>query len=252
MRILIIEDEPPALKRLKKQLQQSPYSIEIVECLDSVEHSVNYLKNFNEIDLIFMDIQLGDGLSFDIFTQVDIQIPVIFTTAYDQYMMKAFKVNSIDYLLKPIDNADLQSALEQFNNLKSRQINYNVDQFNTMIQNLIQKDYKSRFLIKQGGQLQYINTTEIQYFYFEEGYVHLVSKQNKTFIVEYTLEQLNEIIDPNNFFRINRKIIINIGAIHKISPHFNGRLKIKVEPNYKEEIIVSRERVSSFKAWLNK
>ncbi len=251
MRVLIIEDEPPALKRLTKMLKASGREIELVDSLDSVESSVSFLKNFKDIDLIFMDIQLGDGISFDIFSQVELNTPVIFTTAYNQYMMNAFKVNSVDYLLKPIDGDELNQALEKFENLHLKKVKYDPNEFKSLLENLIQKEYKSRFLVKSGNQLQYINTSDVQYFYFEDGYVHLVDSDKKKHIIDHSIEQLKNLLDPKSFFRINRKMILDICSIQKISPYFNGRMKLQLNPKFSEDVIVSRERVSDFKAWLN-
>jgi len=253
MNILIIEDEQPAAKRLTQLILKEESEAKIAGTLDSVESAVKWIKTFNAPDLIFMDIQLADGLSFDIFTKVKINSPIIFTTAYDQYALQAFKVNSVDYLLKPIDPDELSKAFAKFKMVYAHEpATYDQGAIQQLIQAMTKKDYKERFLVKTGQHLQYINVEDIAYFYSEDGLVHLQTKTTKRYIVDYTLDQLERMVDPNCFFRINRKIITNICAVKKIHTYFNSRLLLDLAPKINLEVIVSRDRVGDFKQWLDK
>jgi len=250
-RILIIEDEQPAARRLKKLVNALDDSIEIIDVIDSVEDAVAWFKNYDEPDLAFFDIQLADGLSFSIFEQVEIKCPVIFTTAYDQYAIKAFKVNSIDYLLKPIDPAELDNAWQKYQSLdkeSSPDLAKMVAAFQSMNQ---KKTYKERFLIKKGDGYKYLTVKEIAYFLSDGGLTFLIDKNGKRFIVDDKLDALENSLDPRQFYRINRKFIIGENAVSKISNYFNSRLKLELSPKSEEEVIVARDRVSSFKGWLN-
>ena len=252
MKILIVEDEAPAAKRLSQLILNSQAHAAIVAVIDSVESSVKWLRNFPPPDLIFLDIQLADGLSFDIFTQVKIESPIIFTTAYDQYTLKAFKMNSVDYLLKPIDPKELENAFEKYKKIYKQQQLYDVSAIEKIIQGMTQKPYKERFLVKQGQQLNYISIQNIAYFFSEEGLVYAQSKAGKKHHVDYTLDQLETLICPDDFFRINRKIITHLRSIHKIHSYFNSRLKLELKPQRELEVIVSRDRVGDFKLWLDR
>lgn len=252
MNVLIIEDEIPAARQLSKLLKEQLPEINIVTTLDSVEASINWLKQPRQlVQLIFMDIQLADGLSFDIFQQVKIESPVIFTTAFDHYSLKAFKVNSIDYLLKPIDPQELNRALNKylhFFNQHPPAINYT--EILSAIQSQTQPDYKKRFLVKSGQELKFILTDEIQYFFSEDGLVFAQLANNK-FHLDYYLEQVEKLLDPTLFFRINRKVIVHLNSIQKIHTYFNSRLLLDLKPVANFDIIVSRDRVSDFKQWLD-
>jgi DNA-binding LytR/AlgR family response regulator len=250
MKILIIEDEQPAAKQLTKMLQKANPSITIIETIDSVEASVKWLNTFPSPDAIFMDIQIADGLSFDIFSHTSINCPVVFTTAFDQYAIKAFRVNALDYLLKPIDEDELNDVINKLKQQKNTP-QYNVD----FLQNLSSKftktnEFKSRFLIKQGTTLNFVETNDIAFFFSEDGLTHFYSIHNKKHLIEQTLDELEHQLNPSDYFRINRKIIVSIKSIKKISPHFNSRLKLELNPHYLEEIFVARERVADFKTWL--
>ena len=252
MKVLIIEDEQPAALQLKKILTQADPSVSVIEIIDSVESSVKWLRTFPTPDAIFMDIQIADGLSFDIFNHVDIAAPVVFTTAFDQYAIKAFKVNAVDYLLKPIDEDELGEVLDKLKKRKAANalpIDNSVFLKN-LLQDFSKKDYKKRFLIKAGQNLTTVETDDIAYFFSEEGVCQFFQFSNKKHIVEHTLDELELLLNPKDFFRINRKIFVNIKAIQKISPHFNSRLKLSLTPQYRDEILVARERVNDFKAWL--
>ena len=248
-KVIIIEDEPPASKRLQSMLSVCKYPLEVVEILDSVEDSVTYLERFKDYDLLFMDVQLGDGLSFDIFNSVTIEKPIIFTTAYDDYTLQAFKVNSIDYLLKPIDQEDLDMALDKF----SRQNGSATGTFDLkfLTDSLKKPTYKQRFLVKKGKQLLVVPSDEIAYFYSEDGYTLMGHKNGSKHIVDLTIDQLCEVMDPGSFYRINRKMLVCLSSIVEIHEYFNSRLKMELAPNPSFEVIVSRDRVKAFKLWLN-
>ena len=251
MNILIIEDEIPAFKQLQKLLQKARGNTKVLEHLDSIESSVAWFTKYGMLpDLIFMDIQLADGLSFQIFQEIDITKPIIFTTAFDQYMLHAFKVNSIDYLLKPIDPDDLSHALDKYEKFYSKQAPLDYSQLISAIKHP-QKEYQQRFLIKAGQELRFIQTQNIGYFYSEQGLVFAVQNDGKKFNIDFTLEQLAEKLDPKFFFRINRKFIIHVSSIHRIHTYFNGRLKLDLKPDCSLDVIVSRDRVGDFKDWLN-
>ncbi|MEL6866897.1 MAG: LytTR family DNA-binding domain-containing protein [Bacteroidota bacterium] len=250
--ILIIEDELPASRRLSQLILECRPNAVISDVIDSVDAAVKWLRNFKSPQLIFMDIQLADGLSFDIFNQVDISSPVIFTTAYDQYTLKAFKVNSVDYLLKPIDPEELLAAFCKFEKVFQEPQRYDRNAIQELVTAMTQKAYKERFLVKMGQQLHYISTQEVAYFYSEDGMVHVKSRNSKQHIIDYTLDQLEEVLPPESFFRINRKIIIHIDSMKKIHTYFNSRLKLDLWPNTQLDAIVSRDRVGDFKRWLDK
>lgn len=252
MNILIIEDEQPAAKRLNNLILEHRPQFRILDALDSVEGAVQWLRAHPAPDLMFLDIQLADGLSFDIFNQVQVQSPVIFTTAYDQYTLKAFKLNSVDYLLKPIDPEELARALDKFDQFFGKKMNYDLQTIQQMIQGMAKPHYKERFLVRVGQQMTYIAVTDIQYFYSENGMAYAKTADNKRHLIDYTLEQLEETLDPASFFRINRKVITHIDAIQKIAPYFNSRLKLEIKPKADFDVIVSRERVGAFKNWLDR
>ena len=252
MRVLIIEDEQPAVNRLTKLIRSFDPAIEVVDCIDSVEDTVKWLKTFKEPDLMFLDIQLADGLSFDIFTQVQIMTPVIFTTAYDQYMMQAFKVNSFDYLLKPIDPEEFVAAMNKFRQLNGRKLDYDPSFFQGILDNIQKKSYRERFLIKSGQKFDYLPVTSIAYFYSEDGLQFATDKEGKKHIIDGTLESIENDLDHARYFRISRKMILSIDSIKDIQQYFSGRLKLAIEPNYTGDVIVSRDRVQNFKDWLDR
>ncbi len=250
IKVIIIEDEIPAANRLAKLLHQFSDEIAIVQKLDSVEASVQYLSTAQNIDLIFMDIQLADGLSFDIFKQTTITIPVIFTTAFDQYTLKAFKVNSIDYLLKPIDEADLHRSMEKYLQLYPKK---NIDfsgKILQMMQEMNAVKYKERLLIKRGQQLSYIKTTNVSYCFADGKLCYAVDNSGTKYLLENTLTQLEEQLQPAHFYRINRHLLVNIEAVKKVHTWLGGRLKLEIHPSTTTETVVSRERVNGFKEWL--
>lgn len=251
--VLIIEDEAPAFRRLQQLIQEADPEIQIVEVIDSVSEAVKWWQHHDAPDLVFMDIQLADGLSFEIFEQVDINRPVIFTTAYDDYLLKAFRVNSIDYLLKPIDPEELAASLQKYEQLRQA---FSTDQ-NVPVEVLVQAlkgdqvNQKSRFLIKLSDRLLAVSISEIAYFYTHEGLVWLVTLAGNKYVIEQTMEELEGLLSPHEFFRINRQYIARFESIEAIHNYFKGKLKVDLRPAVKEEVLVSRDRAGLFKRWLD-
>ena len=250
MKVIIIEDETPAVRQLTKLLQAISDDMEIVMQLDSVASAVQYFQSAPNADLIFMDIQLADGLSFDIFSQVQIKIPVIFTTAFDQYTLKAFKVNSIDYLLKPIDEQELRNAVLKYRELYFKKENDFSEKFFKLVQDMNNGKHKERLLIKRGQQLSYLKTEATAFCYADGKLCYAVDFNNNKYLLETNLSQLEAQLQPNKFYRINRHLLVNIEAIKKVHTWLGGRLKLELLPATTAETVVSRERVNSFKDWL--
>jgi len=252
MRVLIIEDEIPAANRLAKMLQSMHDEIEVIKECDSVESSVRYLRTAADIDLIFMDIQLADGLSFDIFQQTQVTTPVIFTTAFDQYTLRAFKVNSVDYLLKPIDEAELRQAVAKYRQLYSGSKNSFSEKIMKLVRDMSAVKYKERLLIKRGQQLSYLKTDATAYCYADGKLCYAVDFTSNKYLLEYNLSQLEEQLEPNRFYRINRHLLVNIEAVNKVHTWLGGRLKLELSPTTNADTVVSRERVNGFKEWLGR
>lgn len=250
MRVVIIEDEIHAANRLAKMLQSIGDEMEVVQRLDSVESGVKYLQSAENIDLIFMDIQLADGLSFDIFQQTEVRSPVIFTTAFDQYTLKAFKVNSVDYLLKPIDEKELEVAVDKYKRLYDKKENVFSDKILKLVQEMNATRYKERLLIKRGQQLSYLKTEATAYCFADGKLCYAVDFTGNKYLVEINLSQLEEQLQPNKFYRINRQLLVNIEAVSKVHTWLGGRLKLELLPSSTVDTIVSRERVNGFKEWL--
>ena len=254
MKILIIEDEEPAAERLSQLVMEIMPDAEIHGPIDTISATLAHLKTKPVYDLILLDIQLADGKSFTIFTEIDVVTPVIFTTAYDEYALQAFELNSIDYLLKPVNREKLKSALEKFRKLKEYYGTENPNlQLYEMIRNLRpgKPVYKDRFLISKGDEMIPIKVSEIACFYAEDKEVFLLTHNNKRCIIPHTIEELSEKLDPKLFFRVNRQFIVSAEAISKVHNYFNFKLKVEISANPKLEIIVSRARTSAFKAWMN-
>lgn len=251
MKSIIIEDEKLAADRLEELIKEIDASIEVTAKLTSIENSVKWLKN-NKTDLIFLDIQLEDGLSFKIFEKINVEVPIIFTTAYDHYAIKAFKLNSIDYLLKPIRKNELRESLIKYKDVKSSYLKDFEEIFSNILNQKI--DYKKRFLIQYGSKIKKIEVDEIAYFYAMEKNVFLTTFTGSSYPLNYSLENLVELINPENFFRINRKMIVNFHAIKNMIPFSRSRIKIELNPPEPKEIeaLVSVERAASFKEWLDK
>ena len=254
MTTIIIEDEKPAARLLQRKLEKLQINVTVL--LHSVEEAIEWFSNHPHPDLIFLDIQLSDGLSFAIFEAVEIKSAIIFTTAYDEYALRAFKLNSIDYLLKPIDEDDLEIAVNKY---KSRvpekapenpSLALDFEAIKKMLTNPFEKNYKKRFTLKIGQHLKVISVDEIECFYSENKGTYLHTFDNRDYLLETTLEVLEQELDPAAFYRISRKFIIPLKAIKEIVVYSNSRLKI-ILPSYKaEEVIVSREKVADFKNWI--
>lgn len=248
MRYLIVEDERFAYEELKRMMGNLRPEYQLCNWTETVEQTVLFLKN-STVDLILLDIRLADGSCFEIFEQVSISVPVIFTTAYDEYAIRAFKVNSIDYLLKPIEEKDLEAALskfEQHHTTSTSSIAYR-----KLEEALVGNYTKNRFLIQKGDTYHYVETAEIAFFYSEEKAVFLHTFSGKRYIIDYTLEQIEQALDRKLFFRVARNCIANIHAIKKISKYFNSRLKLFFQPECPHEVLVSRIRVAEFLRWID-
>jgi len=255
MDILIIEDEKPAADKLTMLLHSILPEVNIVATLQSIKQSVNWLKeNAGGFDLLFLDIQLADGQSFEIFKQVRIDKPIIFTTAYNEYAVEAFKVNSIDYLLKPVTKERLQESLDKLDtlreNLPSKTDTGQMLALQKVLANL-QKQYKSRFMVKVGEHIKSVSIEKIAYFFAEGRTLFLFTLKGRKFIVDYTLEELENLLNPEMFFRVNRSFVMNIHAITDVVVFSNSRLKVITEIASPKEIIVSREKVAAFKDWFD-
>jgi len=255
LNVLIIEDEPFAQNELKRLLQNTGFTHQVLACIESVEDAVEWFSAHDAPELVFMDIQLADGLSFEIFTQTTVNVPVIFTTAYDAYAIQAFKVNSIDYLLKPIDQQALNNALQKYESLKTHRVpqkaSLTLEQLDNLL-NMVQvpKEYKSKILVKSGDQLKFISLNEVAYFYSEDNEVLLMTLDKKRYVVDFSIDQVAGMGNPKLFFRLNRGYLANKDSIVKIHKHFNSRLKIELVPQTTEDVLISRVKVSDFLEWM--
>ncbi|WP_111308399.1 LytR/AlgR family response regulator transcription factor [Confluentibacter sediminis] len=250
MNVIIIEDEKPSARRLQRMLEQLDLKTETM--LHSVEESLEWFQKNEHPDLIFLDIQLSDGLSFEIFENIDIKSAVIFTTAYDEYALQAFKLNSIDYLLKPIDDDELAKAVKKYQERipKKQTVNIDFNDIKKLLVNPIDREYKKRFSVKVGQHLKLINIDEIECFYSENKGTYLHTTDGRNYLLDITLELLENELEPRTFFRINRKFFVNIHAIKDMVSYTNSRLQIKLNSYNADEVIVARERVKDFKEWL--
>lgn len=256
MKILIIEDEELAVKKLQKTLLSVDESIEVIGNTDSIASSVEWLSNNNAPDLILMDIELLDGQSFEIFNQTEVKTPVIFTTSYDEYALKAFKVNSIDYLLKPVQKEDLSAALDKYKKLFSSNNNQQTVIITSLIKELQQKlqpkEFRKRFLVKNIQKLVSVEIDEIAYFYSDGRLNFFKTYDNKKFVVDYTMDELEEMLDPEKYFRIGRAFYISVSSVDQINEYFGNRLILTLKPSVDKEALVSREKVTDFKKWMGK
>jgi DNA-binding LytR/AlgR family response regulator len=250
MNVLIIEDEKPAARRLSRLL--SELEMEVSTMLHSVEESIAWFQENPHPDLIFLDIQLSDGLSFEIFDEIEVKSAIIFTTAYDEYALQAFKLNSIDYLLKPIDEEELESAVKKYRNFKpeSQKIPIDFNDIKKLLVNPLEREFKKRFTAKVGQHLKIINADEVECFYSENKGTYAATSDGRSYLLDTTLEQLEEELEPQTFFRVSRKFYVNINHIGDIISYTNSRLQIKLKRFDEQEVIVSRERVRDFKLWL--
>lgn len=249
--ILIIEDELPAALRLEKLLGSIDPGIRILDRIDTVESAVKWFKSNPHPDLIMLDIQLGDGNSFEIFKKVKVESYIIFTTAYDEYAIKAFELNSIDYLLKPVDEKSLSNSLDKFRKLKSHNFSSNIDH---LLDAMEKRDlrYKRRFLVTISGKIKIIETSDIAFFYSKEKNSFLCTTEKKHYPVDYSLDQLEALVNPDLFFRINRQYIVQYKSIDKIDILSKSRIRISTSPPADEEILVSIARTSEFRSWLER
>ncbi|MEI8113131.1 MAG: LytTR family DNA-binding domain-containing protein [Bacteroidia bacterium] len=252
-KVLIIEDEKPAAEWLQQLILKFDREISVLGVIDSVNGAAEWFQKNPAPDLVFMDIQLADGLSFEIFERVKVPCPVIFTTAYEEYAVKAFKVNSIDYLLKPIAYSELEDAFQKFGTTfrEVQPVPEVTIELLNKVKEMLRKQYKSRFVIKVGEHLKSIPVEDILFFYSLEKATFLCTADFKTYLIDYSLDRVSEMVDEHKFFRINRKYILNNQSIADIVVYSNSRLKIKLKKPDEEPIIVSRDKVAAFKEWLD-
>ncbi|MEM1338948.1 MAG: LytTR family DNA-binding domain-containing protein [Bacteroidota bacterium] len=250
MKAIIIEDEKPAARRLGRMLEE--FDVQVSTMLHSVEESIAWFQDNEHPDLIFLDIQLSDGLSFEIFDVIHVKSAIIFTTAYDEYALQAFKLNSIDYLLKPIDDEELEKAVRKYKEFKPERENISVDfeDIKKLLINPVEREYKKRFTAKVGQHLKIINADEVECFYSENKGTYAATTDGRNYLLDTTLEQLEGELAPQTFFRVSRKYYVNVNHINDIISYTNSRLQIKMNHYKDQSIIVSRERVKDFKLWL--
>lgn len=253
MTILLLEDEYPAAERLQRLLQQADPTAVVLGVVRSVADGRQWLATHPAPDLILADIQLTDGLSFEIFEHVGLSSPIIFTTSYDEYAIKAFRVRSVDYLLKPVKLAELKGALAKYHDLRAA---FSPLESSQRLERLLDslplsgRTYKSRFLVASGQQLLPLEIGQVAYFISRNELTTLVTHDGRRFVLDYTLEQLEKLLDPAQFFRANRQLLTHLGAVRRLHPYFNGKLKLDLHPEASEELLVSREKTPHFKAWL--
>ncbi|UYZ64455.1 LytR/AlgR family response regulator transcription factor [Hymenobacter weizhouensis] len=253
MKLLLIEDEYPAAERLQRLLRQADPAAEVLGVVRSVAAGRQWFQDNPPPDLILSDIQLADGLSFEIFDHVGLTSPIIFTTSYDEYAIKAFRVRSVDYLLKPIKLTELRAALAKYHDLRaafspvagSQRLERLLDSLP-----LTGRPYKTRFLVASGEQLLPIDVEQIAYFQTRNELVYLVTRDGRRFVIDYPLEQLERLLDPQQFFRASRQLLTHLSAVHRLHPYFNGKLKLDLHPESAEEALISRDKAGAFKAWL--
>ncbi|MFU1858379.1 DNA-binding response regulator [Sphingobacterium sp. CZ-UAM] len=249
MKILIIEDELPSARLLRRKLERLGYTVSAT--LQTVEESIEWFRSNDEPDLLFMDIQLADGISFEILEQIKPSSAIIFTTAYDEYMLRAFKQNSIDYLLKPIEDEELENAIEKFLQFRRPVSPFDLATFKALFKNTTQT-FKERFTIRIGQSLKVVTTRQIECIYSENKGTYLYTNENGNYLFDQTLDALTPQLSPKEFFRINRSAIVQFDAIKNIAVHSNARLKIYLKHYESDELIVSREKVAAFRNWLDK
>lgn len=260
MRILIVEDEELAVKKLQKTLSTVDATSDVIGITDSIKTTVEWLQNNRQPDLILMDIELSDGQSFEIFNLTEVKSPVIFTTSYDEFALKAFKVNSIDYLLKPIQKEELQLALNKYRLLQTSYKGGGEENTRINLENLVKelqqklqpKEFRKRFLVKHAQKLVSVEIDDIAYFYSDGRLNFFKTSDNKKYVVDYTMDELEEMLDPEKFFRISRAFYVSINSIDKIDDYFGNRLILQLKPTVDKEALVSREKVTDFKKWMGK
>jgi DNA-binding LytR/AlgR family response regulator len=254
MKTIIIEDEPLVAKDLQKLIHQIDASIEIVTILDSLQSSIAYFKSNEEPDLLFMDIQLNDGVSFDLFKHVDVRCPIIFTTAYNEYAIRAFKVNSLDYLLKPVDRSELQSAIEKFKKINADQGDILKDQIQLVISQLAipseKRIYKERFMVHSGKSFIVVNYTNVAYF-IKDTLIYLVTNDKQQFVTDFqTMEELEDLLNPKYFYRANRQYIVSINAVDSFRTDTYSKMILLLNSPLNVSIDISREKAQAFKNWI--
>jgi len=247
MKVVIIEDEKPAIEKLKKGLEKLGQTVDLLACLSTVQQSIDWLQNNPAPELIFMDIELSDGLSFKIIENANIQSPIVFTTAYDEYWQEAFEHNGIDYLLKPVKQEKLEAALSKYQRLR--------DHFATNLQSLLSwqkgiNGYKKKFLLKKGNDYVSIKAEDVAYFYATHKVVFLVSRQSQKYIIDESLSEIEALLDPSIFYRVNRKYLVNVTAIERIRSYPKSKLQLDLIPKVDEEILIAQENVAGFKLWM--
>jgi len=254
MRILIVEDEQLAVEKLKRTVTAVEKDAEISGVTSSIASTVSWLAQNPTPDLILMDIELSDGQSFEIFNHADITAPVIFTTSYDEYAIKAFKVNSIDYLLKPVEEEELRQALNKYRKLSTlvRPVAIDVNNLVKELQRQLQSGYRTRFLVKQGQRLVSLEANSIAYFFAEGRLSYAVTWDKHKYIVDFTIEELEAMLDPQQFFRANRAHLVHIKSVSQIHNYFNGKLKLELKPSNELDVVISREKANDFKVWMGK
>lgn len=259
MKIFIVEDEELAVKKLRKTLQSVDESSEVVGEADSIQSAVDWLENNPVPDLILMDIELADGQSFEIFNLTEVKSPVIFITSYDEYALKAFKVNSVDYLLKPVQKEDLETALDKYREMKKlyttepKKATLDFDGLVKELQQKLQlKEYRKRFLVKHAQKLVSVEIDEIAYFFSDGRLNFFKTFDNRKFVVDYTMDELEEMLDPDKYYRISRSFYISVNSVEQIHDYFGNRLLLYLKPSTDKEALVSREKVTEFKKWLGK
>jgi DNA-binding LytR/AlgR family response regulator len=258
MNVLIVEDESLAVEKLRSTLTAVEAGASVIGVTGSIKSSVEWLKTHPAPDMILMDIELSDGQSFEIFRQVPVKSPVIFTTSYDEYAIKAFKVNSIDYLLKPVEEEDLKAAMQKYRDVYQKPVaeipSFDVSTLLKELQAQLKKaDYRDRFLVKLGQRYITIDVLDIAYFFVDGRIYQFVTWDGKKYTIDYTMDELEEMLDPRFFFRASRGFLINLKAVAQIHSYFNGKLKLQLKPDVvKEEVVISKDRAGEFKKWMGK
>ena len=256
IKVVIIEDELPAQRLLKETLQEINFETEVVGCLNSIKSAVEWFKNNSHPDIVLLDIQLSDGLSFEIFKQVNIESSIIFTTAYDEYAIQAFKVNSIDYLLKPVEKDELQAAFEKYHQYNKQFIHEKNSSINfSELASLIKNEkpvYRKRFLIQSNESFFHLSIKDIAIFFSMQGITFAVTFDTREYPVNFSLECLKNQLHPEHFFKINRQFIVNIDAIKRVHTYFNGKLKLEIDPSHTEDVIIGKDKSASFKRWMDR
>ncbi len=258
MHILIVEDEDLAVRKLRKTLSAIGDDLLVAGTADSIATAVEWLEAHPRPDLILMDIELADGQSFEIFNRVQVTSPVIFTTSYDEYALKAFKVNSLDYLLKPVQEDELRQAIDKFRQMKatytaSAPVDDRIAELMKELRHAVrQKDYRKRFLVKHLQKLVSIEVDQIAYFFSDDRLTFFKTFDDKKYVVDYTLDEVEDMVDPATFFRIGRAFLVSVRSIDQIHDYFGNRLKLALKPHLEKEALVSREKVADFKAWMGK